>query len=271
MSLFNVSDETANNPNFRGSSEDKNVPDLPGIPQSAGLIGANITFRNFTFTNCLMSRKDHASLGASPDKISFSDRSTVFGEVSNLFGASYEVHLPNLISLKLNASFLYYEMDENSSYIGIEHPLSNGQNFMYSKSTSANIEPTISYKRSNFNILLGAQIRPSNTTGFQNFMQSPYNESFYEKDAAGNYIIENSQDTTSSISPYSTGKVQTTISTLIFTQALFKTEKINALAGLSYQQWNGFSNVFNMDFGIIYRFAEKILGRRVFYFFDTNS
>lgn len=259
-SQFYVSNEIINNPRYSKSADSENMPDFAKLPKSSSLIGANLRFRGLTITGAFMTRKAHSAIGTSPDKVSYSDRSTIIAERSNFIGADYKFNLFKSFSMGLKASFLFYEMDENSTYIGIDHSLSNGRNFLYARSAGFNFEPTLIYKRKKLNVLVGGQFTPEEVVNTQNFMDQPYNVNFYTRVENGdtwNYEIENSRDSTSAINAISEGRQKRSLTATGFAKVLYKIGKITALAGVQYQKTNNSSGLLNFNVGLNYRISEK--------------
>ncbi len=262
-SQFRVSDEIADNPNFISNPIDRNIPIITDLPSSGTLIGANIRYRGFTVTAALMTRKAHAAIGASPNKISYSNRSTLISESNNIFGIDYKTDLFKHMTLDIKGSFLFYETDENSSYLGVDHPISNGINYLHFRSLDFNFTPTITYKKNNLSLIYGSQSLLAFVKN-QNFMQAPYNPNFYEIDETGSFLIQNSTDSLSSITAFTSEIDQLFVRTSRFAKARYQTKKITALVGLQYETTRDLPSLLNFNLALSYNFSEKLNLRGVY-------
>ncbi len=253
VSQFVVSDDIANNPNFIAEPEDPNTPEIRNIPHVSSLIGANIKFRDFTFNGNIMSRQDHSALGAFPAQVSYSDQGSYFGEKIYQTGLQYNRKLKENWSILVNGSFLYYEVDNNSSYTGIDHYLSNGRNHMYAESGDLRIEPIVSYNKGPFNLLVGAQLLEASGTNLQNYLQHPFDSDKLPKDSAGNILAINSVDPTGMVEDTSLVDEFEMSSYSVFSQLFYKREKLNIIAGFRYEMPENISGVLNPNLGLVYK------------------
>lgn len=258
-SQFVVNDSIVTKPNYIGSPDNVNVPEISSIPHLSRMIGGQFKFRDFSLSANVLSRKDHSALGAFPSEISYSDPSSYYGENIAQIGLLYDKKLNETWSLTGNVSFVNYKLDNGSSYTGIDHTISNDQNFMYAQSNDIRIEPIINWNKKKFNALIGMRYTNSQGIGFQNFLLNPYvDEQHLQTDSSGNLLVQNSLDSTSYIEANSLLDQYSDWSYSTFGQVFYKGKRINALAGFRYELADSTVSIFNPNLSVMYKLNDKI-------------
>lgn len=236
-SQFTVDSVAQNSPYYLGESDNPSQPEIVGIPHHSSIVGLNMNFRGFRVSWNLLYRQDHSALGAHPSKISYSDPGNFYGENITNGAIQYSKNLGEHWSLLMNASTVIYAMDNNSSYVGIGHDLSNGVNYMYASSADFRFEPLVRYNRDRFTVLSGALFANSSGINSQNFLLRPFiEEEKLTKDSMGNYVVSNSLVEGDIIdSSFVLDKFNfNTIS--LFSQVFYKGDRLNVMAGFRYER-----------------------------------
>lgn len=199
-----------------------------------------------------MHRLDHSGLGAHPGRISYSNSGTYFGEDITIFSLQYNKQFTDHLSLLVNGTTNIYKVDNASSYIGIDHDLSTGTNYMYGESLDLRLEPIVSYNKERITVLGGTLFTNSSGISFQNFMNRPYlSKDKLTIDGDGNYWVSNSMaegTLIDSLFPLTEFSFNTFSA---FSQFFYKGEKLNILAGFRYEVRSDVGDAFSLDTGAL--------------------
>lgn len=166
-------------PGYQGSGF---KPEVGRYPQRSYLLGASVNYRNIQFGFNEMYRQDHSSLGANP--VIFSHHSPKFfiGEKTTRWALNYDKSW-NKISVTLNASYLRYRLDTESS-LGSNYATNGQQRFqsyIYQASDDIMLEGLVTYRPSkNWDWLLGATVQRSSNLPQTNDLVSPFNANDYK-------------------------------------------------------------------------------------------
>ncbi len=156
------------------------IPELDYLKRESRLLGTYIKFRWFEFNAMNMYRQEHSGIGSNPLIQSYHAPDLYFGENINSFSLKYNDVNEKRYMSKFLVSALTYRTLTNSSYYGINHPLSNGNNHMYARSADFNAEYSGVLKiNSQMRLGLGTTADYSISHPFTNYLLRPYrDESF---------------------------------------------------------------------------------------------
>ncbi|NOQ71243.1 MAG: TonB-dependent receptor plug domain-containing protein [Crocinitomix sp.] len=280
QSQFIVDSAAQNSPFYIGEADDPSKPEIRAIPHQSSLIGLRATYRGLSFNGNVMSRQDHSALGAHPNRISYANPGSYFGESIYHGALQYNKNINDNWAVIVNATVVAYEMDENSSYIGVNHDLSNGINYMYAESVDLKLEPIVSYSKKRITLLAGGLLSNSSGINFQNFMARPYIEdNQFMIDSMGNKLVSNSVvegDAIDSVFRFDDFNFN---ALSLFSQLFYKGDKLNILAGFRYESRSDVNEIlesdtnnfntgidalntsvtaFNPSIGVLYYITEKI-------------
>lgn len=277
-SQFNVDTAAQNSPFFIGEVDNPSFPEIRSIPHQSSLIGLNATFRGFKVSWNLMHRLDHSALGAHPGRISYANPGNYFGEDIVNGAIQYSRSLNDLWSILVNTSAVAYSVDNNASYVGVNHDLSNGTNYMYGQSFDFRFEPMVRYSKNRTTVLAGGLFTNSSGINFQNFMTRPFiTQDHLGTDSAGNLLVNNAVTEGNAIdSTFILDKFNFNTFSL-FSQLFYKGEKLSVLAGFRYERRTDIGDAFTTDtgafslntsvaafnpsVGVLYRFMERFAVR----------
>ncbi|MEM7038412.1 MAG: TonB-dependent receptor plug domain-containing protein, partial [Bacteroidota bacterium] len=220
--------EIGMNQYFAGDS----VAQLRNLPHESGMIGLSVNFRGFTYSYENLQREDHAAIGSHASDVAFHSPFAAFGERihSHKFKFNGESGKWNFRS---NVSALLYEVDNNSNYLGINHPISAGNNFMYAKSNDFYAEQLINFNLNerwdfmmggNWNLQIGI---PLYTT-----LDHPWDQNTAIRGPDGLPWVENAvDDELSNVSPISPLDTYFANDIGVFGHAYFHTDRLKVIAG----------------------------------------
>ncbi|MBL4704364.1 MAG: TonB-dependent receptor plug domain-containing protein, partial [Flavobacteriales bacterium] len=197
---FHADSVTQASPFYVGSIANSAIPEIRKLDHVSKLIGGRLIYNGLTISANSMFRKDHAALGADPGVIAYHNASSYMAEKIDFYTLQYNKSFSKKWTVMLNASLLNYEIDDNSSYMGIGHPLSNGNNFIYAKSLDWNVEPIVNFASGKFNVLLGGKYQHAAGKNYQGYLQKPdSDDAVFLDPVTGTQLVENSNDAYSSI------------------------------------------------------------------------
>ncbi len=258
------------NPLWRGDPDNDSIPNFRDMPQSAQLLGVHLKYRDLSYTYSYMSRYDPSGLGSYFTDIDHSNANSFWGDIIQTHHLKYEKSLRKVDFIS-NLSFIDYYMDENSSYDGINHPISNERNFMYAESRDIQFEQLVNYRPGErWNILMGINGTYSFGSSFQNYMQAPYvdkgerplpdsmpiPEGYDPIDSV--FIIENSSDDWSLIEPFSIFDKYEDRTSAAFIQGYYHYKKWKVIAGLRFDNTDFYGNALSPKMGIFFKPKENI-------------
>ncbi|MBK9450627.1 MAG: TonB-dependent receptor plug domain-containing protein [Bacteroidetes bacterium] len=213
-----------------------NLPRLTDYGHQSRLLGASLQFGGFRLMGFKMYRKDHASLAQQPLEVSYSDPYTSIADnVSNL-QLQFDKTLGKFW-VHTNISYLDYRIDNNSAYLGVDHPISNGRNFIYAASQDLLAEQLANFKAKNWSVLVGGNYARRKGDAFQSYLIRPFDEGSVVFDSiAGGDVVENATSTTTNLGPKSVFNQYVYNDFGVFSQANFHTKRLNFLAGIRYDK-----------------------------------
>ncbi|TND07483.1 MAG: outer membrane receptor protein [Bacteroidetes bacterium] len=249
--------KVGNNMNYAGDAADKSIPRIAKMAHESRQLGASLTYRNFRFMAIQMHREDHSAFGSHPQEIAYHDPNTFIADNIGSFQLQYDKQFKKLW-LHTNLSALRYFVDINSGYIGIDHPLANGRNFSYAWSKDYNAEQLAGYKWEKFSLLGGVNFTYRSGIGYQGYIIRPYDEGLLSTNPEGNWVVQNSEDTSSSIAPYSLYNSYKLKDYSAFLQGNYKNKRMNITAGVRMDKPAGQDIVFSPRIGAFVKINEVI-------------
>lgn len=212
------------------------TPRLADYGHQSRLLGAALQLGGLRIMGMKMYRRDHAAQTQSPLEVSYSDPYTfVADDITNL-----QLQFDKTIErfwMHTNVSYLGYRIDENSAYVGVEHPVSNGRNFLYAASRDLLAEQLFNYKAQHWSVLLGGNYLRRSGDAFQSYLVHPFDETSVGYDSLANAdMVENATSPGSNIGPKSVFNQYVFNDGGIFSQGTFHTKRLNLIAGLRVDQ-----------------------------------
>ncbi len=213
-----------------------NLPRLANYPHQSRLLGASLQFGGFRLMGMRMVRQDHASVAQQPTEVSYSDPYTMVADnISNL-QLQFDKTLGKFW-IHSNLSYLDYEIEANSAYVGVDHPISNGRNFIYAASQDLLAEQLANYRAKNWSVLVGGNYARRKGDAFQSYLSRPFGEGSVAFDSLANdMVVENASSATSNIGPKSVFNQYVYNDFGVFSQGNFHTKRMNFLAGIRYDK-----------------------------------
>lgn len=151
-------------------------PEIQRIPHSSRLIGLNVGFRGLSYNLNLMHRSDHSGVGSHFEDIGFYNPNTYFAEDITVHTLQYGKSFGKF-DLKASGTINLYEMDENSTYFGVNHPLSSYRNNMYAESQDYSLEAFLGYKPKPYlDILVGGNYTRQEGIAYQGYLRDPWDD-----------------------------------------------------------------------------------------------
>lgn len=252
--LFEVDSNVLNSPLFVGEGLEPSIEDLP---HESRLLGVKLKFRGLSVNANSLFRRDHSAIGSHPEEVSYHDPTTFTGENIYSVTARFEHTFKNSLWLNTNASYLYYKIDEDASYYGISHPLSNGVNYMHAFSEDYFVEQLAGFTWQRLNFLVGASMKNAAGDAFQGYLQWPFEPERLTFDQQGMESVRLSADSFSlvdSTAPY----IQfTERDYAAFGQIYYKSDKLNVIAGIRYDKPTFEDGVWNPKLGAFYRLTRN--------------
>lgn len=241
-----------NNMNFAPAPGNRSLPRLADMPHESRLLGASLQYRGFRLMAIQMYRKDHSALGSHPQEVAWHDPNTFIADrISNL-QLQYDKTAGNFW-IHTNLSTNRYIVDITSGYIGVTHPLANGRNFIYAWSNDYNAEQLVSWKRGDFTLLGGVNYAFRKGIGFQSYLARPYDTTLLATNPQGAWIVQNSEDTSSLIAPYSLYNRYSESDFSAFLQGKYTHQRFNVNAGVRMDKPFGEELVFSPRVGAFYK------------------
>lgn len=226
-------------------------PNINAMKRESRCMGTSVKYRNLEFTAMRLYRVEASGFGTHPFQQSYHDIGLTAGERITSMSLKMKIKQKKRRKTTINASYLKYRMLPNSSYFAIMNGLSNGRNYMYSRSTDINFDMQTAYELNpQLKMTYGLGLDYSFSLAFMNYLARP------NKDIRDNFWKE---DTTLLLTPSATDSQWESISKIDYTvpkeyflrlnlapffQVSFKSknEKIKINAGYRYDI-NSFSKV----------------------------
>ncbi len=255
------------NPFWRGDPDNDSTPNFREMPQNAQLLGVSLGYRGLSYNFQYMTRQDPSYLGSYVTDIDYSNSNAFYGDVLQTHQLRYQKSTSKL-DFTTNLSGIIYELDENSSYDGIAHPISSDRNFMYGSSVDLQVEQLVNYRPGErWNILLGANGSLNSGESFQNYLDRPFadNSAKPSQPGQGPLVIQNSSsDSLSNIESFSIFNEYQDINYAAFGQVYYRSGKWKLIGGLRFdhQAYAGdsmnFTNALSPKIGIFFKQSEKL-------------
>lgn len=259
-SQFSVDSLSQASPFYVGSQGDNASPEIRNLKHTSQLLGGRLKFRGLTLTSSVLSRSDHAALGTDPGVIAYNDPGTYMAENIYFEAIEYQKAISEKITGIVNASFIYYKVDDNSSYIGINHPLSNGKNYIYADSYDWSVEPILNYSHGRFNVLVGGKYQYAEGTNYQGYLKHPNSDGrIFVDSLTGVSFVINSADSFSIIEETSIEDKHLTQVVSGFAQVFYKSRILNAQLGFRYEKPTSTDGVLSPSFGLVVKATEKLV------------
>ncbi|MFT5858010.1 MAG: outer membrane receptor protein involved in Fe transport [Flavobacteriaceae bacterium] len=166
--------------------ESQNIPEIDYLPKESRLIGGNLKFRWFELSFMNMYRSDHSAIGSYPTVSTYHNPNLYVGENISTIALKYQDEKNKRYQSRASLSSVFYRMLPSSSYYGVDHFLSNGNNHMYARSFDIRGEYQGVFKINKQSNLVGGIIgNYSMSHVFTNFLASPikYDGSIFEPPA----------------------------------------------------------------------------------------
>ncbi len=258
ISQFVVDDTlTYQSPFYLAEEEDISLPEIRDLSHESRIVGAQVNFRGLMAGVQALYRRDHSALGAHPGVVSYSDPSTYTAEFIYNYNLQYNANWGKHWSSNTNASYLNYAMDNNSSYVGIDHPISNDRNFMYGASNDLLVEQLVNYTNKRFNVLVGGSYFNSSGPLFHGYLGHPFDDDQIRTDSTGQDYLLNSFDQWSWIDSLAVFDEFNLTDIAGFTQVYYKAEKFNLIGGLRYDvSQRDDEGVVSPKFGALYKLTD---------------
>lgn len=219
-------------------TSDITLPRLADYPHQSRLLGAGIQYGPIKLMGIRMYRKDHASITQSPLEVSYSDPYTFIADNITNLQAQFDKTFGK-VWIHTNASYLQYAIDVNSAYMGIDHPVSNGRNFMYATSKDLLLEQLANYSAKRWSLLLGANYLRKTGAAFQSYLAKPFAPADVAFDSlANNNVIANAAGTGGNIGPKSIFNEYDLNDLGLFGQGSFHTDRLNLIGGLRLDRFD---------------------------------
>ncbi len=253
------------NPYWKGDPDNDSIPNFREMPQNAQMLGISLAYRGLSYNFQYMTRHDPSGLGSHVTDVDYSTSNAFYGDVLQTHQLKYQKSSTK-IDFTTNLSGIIYELDENSSYVGIAHPISADRNFMYGSSLDLQLEQLVNYRPGEkWNILFGANGSMNSGESFQNYLNRPYADNSALLSPEGQWIIENSStDSLSIIEDSSIFNEYRNINYAVFSQVYYRSGKWKLIGGLRYdhQSYGGnstdFANALSPKFGVFFKQSKKL-------------
>lgn len=158
------------------------------LPEQSHLIGVKFNYRKLQVSIDEMYSRRHSILGRTPAFFSYANPETYMGETTRRTQVSYQTNNKKS-SFLLNASYLYYRLDANSSF-GTTYSIGNseGRSYRYEGSDDFFLETIYTRKiNPNFELTGGASLNTSFNLPVTNDLTEPFNVNLYDSIRTGNF------------------------------------------------------------------------------------
>ncbi len=165
-----------NAPYYKG---DLHSPEFGSLPQQSSLIGFGLKFRGLKVSYHHMNRKSHSSIGQSTDRYAYYDPTNYWGENIDRVAVVYSNSWRKLSSTT-QLSYLWYRLDNHSSFRIIYDLGDNGVLYKYAASDDLNFEEILTYSfNSNLDLTGGFSFQFSGNLPKTNDLDEPFDEDAY--------------------------------------------------------------------------------------------
>ncbi len=216
---------------------DSTSPEIQRIPHVSRMIGASADFRGLSYSYHFLSREDHSGLGNHFEEVAFYNPNNYFAENIQSHSLRYQKGWGKW-NLNASANALIYRMDPNSSYYGVDHPLSSYNNFMYAESDDLSAEAFLSFDPGErWSLLAGANFTRQTGVPFQGYLKDPWDEERNNLTTPdGIEVVRNASDTISSIDRVSVLHSYDSDNLGVFGQVYYKTDRLKLIGGVRFDR-----------------------------------
>lgn len=226
-----------NNPNWVGQPMSE-LPRVEDQPHQSRILGATLQMAGLRLSGIKMFRKDQSSLAQSPLEVAYSDPNTFISDDIVNLQLQYDKTLGKFW-IHTNLSYLDYKIDNQSSYVGVDHPVSNGRNFMHAASQDFLAEQLANFKARHWSILMGGNYIRRNGEAFQSYLSHPFDDRSVSFDSLANAdVVENATSPTSHIGPKSAFHTYHYHDFGCFSQLNVRFDRFNLVAAARYDRQN---------------------------------
>ncbi len=249
-SFLNFVGEAAGFRRYAGNDPFKAVVSL--LPEQSSLIGVKFNYRRFQFSVDEMYTRRHSALGRTPAFFSYANPETYMGETIRRTHISYQANNKKS-SFLINASFLSYRLDANSSF-GTNYDIGNdlGRSYKYEGSDDVFLESIYTKKiTSKFEITTGTSLNLSVSLPVTNDLKQPFDVNEYTTILDGDVPADSLFD--------NFGYNPTIfINGGLFVQAYYTGDKIVGVLGVRADAHSSFGGVLNPRASILYKLNPKL-------------
>lgn len=246
-----------NNPYWKGDPKNDSLAAFREMPQRAQMVGLSLGFRGFTYNFQYMSRQDPSALGSYLTDVAYTNSNSFTADNVQTHQLRFQKSKKR-VDFTTNLSGIIYELDENSSYDGIAHPISADRNFIYAYSNDVQLEQLINFRpgdKDRWNILLGVNASYNEGNSWQNYLRRPFGPGSAENNMDNTeFIIENSAtDSLSNIETFSLYNDFEDFNYAAFGQVYYRAGKWKLIGGARYDRQSHFGDDLSPMFGFFYK------------------
>lgn len=252
-------------PQYHFEDMDSTLPRVDEFPHESRILGVSLAYGGFSLNSNTISRTDNMALGSHPEDISYD---APHGKIiDNIFAnrLRYEKSFGRL-ALRTNLSSVIYDIDTQSEYTGVAHPISTGKNHLYAKSSDLLIEQLAFYQVSQRLLVMGGlSYNGMHGDAFQGYLDRPFSErsTFYDS-LQQTIVVANASDDFSAIGPAGAFHTYDLHEVGAFAQANYQTERFRVTAGGRVDRaWDGEFR-FSPKLGATVELTDKIRLRSFF-------
>ncbi len=224
------------------------------LPEQSSLIGVKFNYRKLQISIDEMYSRRHSVLGRNPAFFSYSNPETYMGETIRRTHVSYQTSTKKS-SFLINASYLFYELDANSSF-GTNYDIGNslGRSYKYERSDDIFLESIYTRKITpNFELTGGLSTLFSLNLPTTNDLQRPFDTNLYNK------LIIDGEDIATDSLLNNFGYNDGTFANLgVFLQTYYTSNKFVVVAGMRMDAHSDFEISINPRIAILYKLNPKL-------------
>lgn len=252
-------------PHFHSEGMDSTLPRVEEFPHSSRILGVSLSYGGFTINSNSLYRTDNMAIGSHPEDISYD---APHGKIIDQLYANrlqYQKSFGRL-ALRTNLSSVIYEIDDQSEYTGVAHPISVGKNHLYASSNDILAEQLAFYQVTPKLLVMGGlSYNGMHGDAFQGFLDRPFADnsvffdSLLQRDA-----IENATDDLSAIGPVGVFHSYDIHEFGAFVQTSYQTERFRVTGGGRVDRAGDGEYRFSPKLGATVELTEKIRLRSFF-------
>lgn len=258
---YAVDSNVTNRPGYIGAGTD---PELRELPHQSQLLGLHLQYGALSLQLQTMSRSDHSSLGSHPTHVAGHNSLTYYADNVQTASLQYSKNLNKYVAINSILSTVGYEIDRNSAFDGVAHPISNGHNFMYAESQDFMAEQLVSYSRDNLSIVGGGSVRYYGGIPLIQYLSNPWDADRLVEDEDGEFHVLLDNDSLSRIDSITPLDEYSYLDYALFAQGSYKLGNLNLVAGLRWDIPNSFASELSPKLGFNYKVNDKLRFRGLF-------